>query len=77
MKGPRRRRIGRVEERDCMKVSALTKGPVMMFSKSSDRFPEYVLLTINSHKHSSIQTLKHALLQSVDFHQTSFCSSGT
>lgn len=48
------------EERDCMKVSAVTKGPVMMCSKSSDRFPEYVLWTINSHKRSSIQPLKHA-----------------
>lgn len=43
-----------------MKVSAVTKGPLMMCSKSPDRFPEYALLTINSHQRSSIQPLKHA-----------------
>lgn len=43
-----------------MKVSAVTKGPVMMCLKSSDSFPEYLLVTINSHKLNSVQPLKRA-----------------
>lgn len=65
MKALMRKSGGRGEERDCMKVSVVTKGPVVMCSKRSDRFPEYVLLTMNPHKRSSIQPLKHA---SSDFH---------
>lgn len=75
MKGWRRRGMeGGGVERGCLKVSALTKGPVMMFSKSSDRFPEYVLLTINSHYTAALRRT-NTRLQTVAFHHSSFCSS--
>lgn len=50
-----------------MKVSAVTKGPVLMCSKSADRFPEYALLTMTAHQRSSIQPLKQASSEP-DFH---------
>lgn len=61
-------------ERGCLKVSAQTKGPVMMCSKSSDRFPEYVLLSINSHYAAALRRT-NTRLQTVAFHHSSFCSS--